>query len=60
MDREFALFESPFYKTMLCAFYYEQSECLRGAKCQFAHGEEELRLIFDPIEDCVKIVEKKH
>ena len=31
------------YKTELCRSYEETGICRYGAKCQFAHGEEELR-----------------
>ncbi|KAJ1956742.1 hypothetical protein GGI12_005227, partial [Dipsacomyces acuminosporus] len=34
---------NPLYKTRLCQRYSEQGECPYGEKCQFAHGEGELR-----------------
>jgi hypothetical protein len=33
------------YKTELCRSWEEKGSCRYGAKCQFAHGEEELRLV---------------
>jgi len=33
------------YKTEMCRSYAENRYCRYGSKCQFAHGEEELRLI---------------
>ncbi|KAM6489089.1 hypothetical protein JOM56_015501, partial [Amanita muscaria] len=33
------------YKTELCRSWEEKSTCRYGAKCQFAHGEEELRKV---------------
>ncbi|KAJ2721442.1 hypothetical protein GGI07_003955 [Coemansia sp. Benny D115] len=34
---------NPLYKTRPCQRFSEQGECPYGEKCQFAHGEEELR-----------------
>ena len=33
------------YKTELCRSWEEKGTCRYGAKCQFAHGEEELRTV---------------
>ena len=33
------------YKTELCRSWEEKGSCRYGAKCQFAHGEEELRKV---------------
>lgn len=33
------------YKTELCRSWEEKGSCRYGSKCQFAHGEEELRLV---------------
>ncbi|KIK95623.1 hypothetical protein PAXRUDRAFT_369679 [Paxillus rubicundulus Ve08.2h10] len=33
------------YKTELCRSWEEKGTCRYGAKCQFAHGEEELRVV---------------
>lgn len=33
------------YKTELCKSYTETGNCRYGAKCQFAHGKEEIRPI---------------
>lgn len=33
------------YKTELCRSWEEKGTCRYGAKCQFAHGEEELRIV---------------
>ena len=33
------------YKTELCRSYMETGTCRYGTKCQFAHGEEEIRSI---------------
>ncbi|CAD8087484.1 unnamed protein product [Paramecium sonneborni] len=37
------------YKTTLCRHYQATRQCAIGAKCQFAHGQEEMRSINDPI-----------
>jgi hypothetical protein len=31
------------YKTKLCTYYESYGKCTRGARCNFAHGEEDLR-----------------
>ncbi|KIY51337.1 hypothetical protein FISHEDRAFT_26045, partial [Fistulina hepatica ATCC 64428] len=33
------------YKTELCRSWEEKGTCRYGGKCQFAHGEEELRTV---------------
>lgn len=33
------------YKTELCRSWEEKGTCRYGAKCQFAHGEDELRKV---------------
>ncbi|KAF9648520.1 hypothetical protein BDM02DRAFT_3082669, partial [Thelephora ganbajun] len=33
------------YKTELCRSWEEKGSCRYGSKCQFAHGEEELRKV---------------
>ncbi|KAJ2445698.1 hypothetical protein GGF42_005911 [Coemansia sp. RSA 2424] len=35
---------NPLYKTRLCQRYTEQGDCPYGEKCQFAHGDQELRI----------------
>ncbi|KAJ2888140.1 hypothetical protein GGI21_006766, partial [Coemansia aciculifera] len=35
---------NPLYKTRLCQRYTEQGDCPYGEKCQFAHGDQELRV----------------
>lgn len=32
------------YKTMMCKHYKSDQGCQYGEKCQFAHGQEELRM----------------
>lgn len=39
-------FPCSLYKTELCRSYEETGCCRYGAKCQFAHGQEELRAVF--------------
>ncbi|KAJ2739883.1 hypothetical protein GGI20_006039, partial [Coemansia sp. BCRC 34301] len=38
---------NPLYKTRLCQRYTDQGDCPYGEKCQFAHGDQELRVAPD-------------
>ncbi|KAJ2200591.1 hypothetical protein IW144_000984, partial [Coemansia sp. RSA 522] len=40
---------NPLYKTRLCQRFGELGECPYGEKCQFAHGDNELRVSVEPI-----------
>ncbi|KAJ2657604.1 hypothetical protein IW148_005084 [Coemansia sp. RSA 1199] len=40
---------NPLYKTRLCQRFGELGECPYGEKCQFAHGEVELRVSPEPV-----------
>ena len=34
------------YKTVPCATFQKKGSCPYGKKCQFAHGEKEVRIVF--------------
>ena len=52
--------QSPLYKTVLCSENQAKQQCPRGVNCNFAHDKDELRLGSDPLESCIKLMEKKH